>query len=174
MRTDSEMLTWLIREGNYSLVDHDSYLEYGEDLQTVVRAKIESAMDKPIVDLFPMTWDGGRKAMIFLKIIEQDEAYLYWQHLRCTMTNIANSWLQRLVKYYIPKENMKNPEIKQFEMTVEGCSQATEYLKKLGKYDDFMNCTFSTDGYTLVATANYLLEANYRREQQLKVTNEKN
>jgi len=53
---------------------------------------------------------------------------------------------------------MNKPPIKLFEMTTEGCRQATEYLKSIDKYNDFLDCTFSTDGYTLVATANCWLE----------------
>lgn len=162
MRTDSEMLTWLIREGNYSLLDHDAYYEYGEDLQRVVRAKIELAMEHPTencphVEFFKMTQEDAIKAEIYLKIIEKYDEYIYWHHSIFTMVNVANHWLNKLIQW--TKDNMKTPEIEQFEMTAEGCQKATEYLKKLGKYDDFLNCTFSTDGYTLIATANYLVQA---------------
>ncbi len=47
-----------------------------------------------------------------------------------------------------------------FEMTLEGCAKATEWLKENGHYEEFMNNGFSVDGYSLVATANY-----YRQEQ---------
>ena len=47
-----------------------------------------------------------------------------------------------------------------FEMTRDGCMQATEYLKFIGKYTDFINNRTSVDGYSLIAYANSLQEAD--------------
>lgn len=41
-----------------------------------------------------------------------------------------------------------------FPFTVEGYQQAKAYLKKVGRYEDFMNNGTSIDGYSLVAFAN--------------------
>ncbi len=42
-----------------------------------------------------------------------------------------------------------------FETTREGCREATEWLKKNDRYEEFMNNSLSIDGYSLVHTANY-------------------
>ena len=45
-----------------------------------------------------------------------------------------------------------------FEMSNSGCLEATEYLKSIGEYERFLANSSSTDGYSLVATANSFKE----------------
>lgn len=42
-----------------------------------------------------------------------------------------------------------------FELTPEGCKAAKEYLESIDKLGEFMRIGFSTDGYSLVETANH-------------------
>ena len=44
----------------------------------------------------------------------------------------------------------------EFPMTVEGCQRATEYLKRIGRYEEFQRNRTSTDGFSLVYFANSL------------------
>lgn len=44
-----------------------------------------------------------------------------------------------------------------FELTVDGCRRATEYLKSEGRWNSLVVRGFSTDGYTIVSEANDLL-----------------
>lgn len=39
--TDEQRLSWLIKKGAYSLIDHDSYYLQGDDLPRVVRERID-------------------------------------------------------------------------------------------------------------------------------------
>ena len=54
-----------------------------------------------------------------------------------------------------------------FEYTKKGCSQATKYLKKSGNYN-LIEKELSTDGYTIVALANNLLELSQKLEIVVK------
>ena len=45
-----------------------------------------------------------------------------------------------------------------FPMTRKGCEDATKWMKENDYYGKFLSNTFSTDGYSLIATANYFYE----------------
>lgn len=45
----------------------------------------------------------------------------------------------------------------EFDMTNEGYTQAKEYLEEIGKLEEFEANTVSTDGFSLVAYANYYI-----------------